>query len=167
MTVAEAAPSDMPVQEHHVGRGTNDLPYARQRDAMALGPPQPGAGPGGQHYVMWKLTELLGKLDGQDQEGPALRRALSRQRSRQQVENVANYAVTLEFLLRFADLVPPEKTTVDVVEELIRVATASRKCRFADVMPVMHVGDPDYFISHKARNIRKGCGPVHVPCHYP
>ncbi|KAG2432306.1 hypothetical protein HYH02_013028 [Chlamydomonas schloesseri] len=58
-------------------------------------------------------------------------------------------AVSLEFLTSFASKIPENFSTSDVVEKVIKPATAEAKCRYVDLVPACHVGHSTYFISHR------------------
>ena len=57
-------------------------------------------------------------------------------------------AVKVGWLKQLAMLLPREWTTAEVVERVIKPATAGRRCRFVEIMAEGDVGEADLFASH-------------------
>ena len=57
-------------------------------------------------------------------------------------------AVKVGWLKQLAMLLPREWTTAEVVERVIKPATAGRRCRFVELMAEGDVGEADLFASH-------------------
>ncbi|KAG2441773.1 hypothetical protein HXX76_003386 [Chlamydomonas incerta] len=63
--------------------------------------------------------------------------------------DVADCAVSLEFLLQFARGVPDGFSTADVVRHIIRPVTAADRCRYAALLPPGALGRPQHFVCHR------------------